>query len=64
VQPRKRWIDEVNKGLQQMDIQNWRSTSNDQEELRRIVLEAEGHYGLYRLRVVVVLEIRRSRAPP
>jgi len=44
--PGSRWIDEVKKNLQQIVIRNWRSIAKDQDEWKRIVLEAKGHYGL------------------
>jgi hypothetical protein len=44
--PKVRWLDDVEEGLPEMEIEGWRRKAQDRDQWRRIAQEAKAHEGL------------------
>jgi hypothetical protein len=44
--PKVRWLDDVQEGLREMGIVEWRRKAQNREQWRRIAQEAKAHVGL------------------
>jgi hypothetical protein len=55
--PRKRWIRDVDKDVRMIIVRGWRMRTQDRQEWRRTVREAEFHTGLQRHTMMVVMTI-------
>jgi hypothetical protein len=44
--PKVRWLDDVQEGIREMEIEGWRRKAQDRDQWRRIAQEAKADVGL------------------